>query len=162
MSVHTNADLRLADGFAVESLEGRLGEVEEVWFGPDDEPQALAVHRRDGRRGLLLADGVASVEPEERTVFARPGHRLLELAAPRMAADGLLTASWTAAEQPLPPLEKRRSRLLPRPHVPATPSPSEQPLWKQIAILYVGIGLVVCIVMLLAFLAAWAWTGSAT
>ena len=161
MSVHTHADLRLADGFAVESLQGRLGEVEEVWLGPDDEAQALVVHRRDGRRGLLLAHGVATVEPEERTVFARPGHRLLELGAPKMAADGRLTASWTAAEHPLPPLEKPRSRLLPRLHAPAA-SPSELPLWKQIAILYVGVTLVVCIVTLLAFLIAWAWTGSAT
>lgn len=161
MSVHTHADLRLADGFAVESLQGRLGEVEEVWLGPEDEPQALVVHRRDGRRGLLLEEGVASVEPDEKVVYARPDHRLLELGAPRMAADGRLTASWTAAENPLPPLEDPRSRLLPALHMPAA-SPSELPLWKQIAILYVGIGLVVCVVMLLAFLIAWAWTGSAT
>jgi hypothetical protein len=161
MSVHTHADLRLADGLAVESLQGRLGEVEEVWLGPDDEPQALVVQRRDGRRGLLLADGVASVEPEEGAVFARPGHRLFELAAPKMTADSRLTASWTAADNPLPPLEQQRSRLLPRLHMPDA-TPSEQPLWKQIAILYVGIGIVVCVVMLLAFLIAWAWTGSAT
>ena len=157
MSVRTHADLRLADGFRVESLQGRLGEVEEVWLGPDDEPQALAVHRRDGRRGLLLADAVASVEADERTVFVRPGHRLLELGAPRMAADGRLSASWTAVGEPLPPLEDDHARLL---HLPA--APREQPLWVQIAVLYAGIGIIVGVVLLLAFTIAWAWTGSAT
>ena len=160
MSVRTHADLRLADGFRVESLEGRLGEVEEVWLGPDDEPQALVVHRRDGRRGLLVADAVSSVEQHERAVFVRPGHRLLELGAPRVVEHGRLTASWSAPGELLPPLEDEHPALLHLPHLPA--APGERPLWVQIAVLYVGIGAVVVLVLVLAFVIAWAATGSAT
>jgi hypothetical protein len=81
--VATVAQRALLDctGFRVVGPDGPVGRVVEAWLGPDDEPAALAVRHEDGRRGLLLALDVESVDPENRSVRARAGSRILELTA---------------------------------------------------------------------------------
>jgi hypothetical protein len=64
-----------------------VGFVGEVWLGPGDEPKAFAVRTTEGRHGLLLADDVLALSPEDETVVLRPGARLLELQPPRLGSD---------------------------------------------------------------------------
>jgi hypothetical protein len=143
--------------FVVESAEGDLGRVEEVWLGPADEPQALAVRLRDGSRALLLAQDVIAVDREHRWVVVDPSPELLELDAPRLDGDGSgrLAASWTTTgavvhpepPQPLAGLHRRLSRHVPR--------AAERPLWQLIAILYTSLTVIVLAVVGLVFLVSW-------
>src|SRR2546428_8109428 len=84
------------EDFVVESADGPIGRVEEIWLGPTDEPQALAVRMKAGNHALLLDQDVLAVDREHRWVVVRPNPELLELAAPRLdrSRDGKLAASW--------------------------------------------------------------------
>jgi hypothetical protein len=158
------------EGYTVETAEGPLGHVEEVWLGPHDEPLALAVRTTDGRRALLLGEQVRTVERDYRWVVTQPWPALLELDAPRLAsASGeggrRIVARWQTTgapllapvPRPLGPL----SRLLAKPAVPAPSEPAERSLWQVVAILYGALALIVAIVIALAFLIPWLVTGAA-
>jgi hypothetical protein len=156
-------ELRASDGFRVETPRGRLGVVEEVWLGEHGAPQALAVRTVDGRHGLLLAEEIAAVHPdEERVVVEEP--TLLELEPPRLdgdRADGTgerLSASWTTTGDVLPLPEPPTRLHLPFAHARLdAPAPSvfvERPLWQTVAILYGSIALLAALLIGLTFLLA--------
>jgi hypothetical protein len=138
-----------SDGFRVETPKGRLGIVEEVWVGADDEPEALAVRTVDGRHGLLLADEVDAVLAEEKQIVVEEPH-LLELDAPRLddkpeGAPGL-TASWATTGEVLTVFEPRTSSAAER-----VEALSEGPIWRSVAILYGGIAFLVVLLITLTF-----------
>jgi len=162
------------DGFRLESAEGLLGWVEETWRDAAAEPAALAVRTIDGRRALLLADGVIGVSADTEAVFARPGAVLLELAAPRVELirldDGHVasaSATWATTgdlvEPPPPPGPIRSALLARRPWRLARPSsaPAERPLWLVIATLYTAIAVMTGLFIAAAFLVAYLVTGRA-
>src|SRR5437763_597796 len=103
-TVRRSEALRGCEGYRVEMPERRVGLVEELWLGLDDEPAALAVRTRDGAHGLLLAEDVAVVSDETGNVVMRPGARLLELQPPRLDLGGtapVLAASWATTGETL-------------------------------------------------------------
>lgn len=149
------------DGFYVENAGRPLGWVEETWLGPDGEPAALALHLVDGRRGLLLARDVAQIEAERERILARDGASVLELGAPHLVADG--SAAWeTTGAVVEPPAE---GTLLPqavlalRPWKLRAPRSSE---WHAFPLLLVGIGTLIALEILIAFVVAYLVTGHAT
>jgi hypothetical protein len=161
-----------SDGFRLESTEGLLGWVEEAWLGPSREPTALAIRTIDGRRGLLVAGQIETVDPESELVVMHRGGRLLELDVPQVdtaSVDGtpIVIASWQTTgkvlEPPLPPGPVRRALLALRPwRLAPPPSPeAERPLWQLVAVLYTSLALIVTLVTGLAFLVARLVTGSA-
>jgi hypothetical protein len=158
--VETHAELRDTDGFLVESPEGDLGWVEEVWLSETGEPKALAVRTADGRHGLLLERDVVSVDRERRWVVVPEKPKLLELDVPRVAGgDGApLAASWatTGANLDVTP---RPHRLWHVPYRPAEPKPArrrrkDRPVWQGIALLLVTIAFLVGFTTALAFIIA--------
>ncbi len=155
----TTRGLHDALDFVVESADGAVGRVEEIWLGAGEEPQAVAVRMKDGSRALLLEEDVLAVDRERRWVVARPGADLLELELPRLASrdgDGHLAASWSTTGTVLHPHERapvpmgRRSRLT-----------TDRPLWQVVAILYTAVGFVVVLVVALVFVIARLVVGSA-
>jgi hypothetical protein len=155
-----------ADGFIVESSDGELGWVEEVWLGERNEPRALAICTGDGKRGLILAEDVLAVDPDHEWVVVRPQPKLLELAPPRLArADGgsVAASSATTGETIMPsPTRLPRSVRRRVAHVAeAGPEGTEPPMWKTLATLYVGIAFLAAFMMTLAFLVARLVTGAA-
>jgi hypothetical protein len=170
----TTRDLRSCEGFRVESSECSIGCVEETWFGPSGEGEAVAVRTTDGRRALLLARDVLAVSAQQASVVAVPDVRLLELDGPRIQAvrgDGgrsRLAASWTkTGAVPVPPPRSgplRRVALgLGRMQVRSTSRGGagvERPIWQVIAVLYGGIALLIGSVIALSFLVADLVTGS--
>ncbi len=76
--VHTT-DLHDTEGFDLESADGAIGRVEEIWLGPGEEPQALAIRMTDGSRALLLDEEVVAVDREHHWVVVGPHPELLEL-----------------------------------------------------------------------------------
>lgn len=169
----TRDELRECDGFAVESPEGQIGWVEEVWLGAADEPSALAVRTIDGRHGLLLSGDVVSVAPEHEWVVVSSDTRLLELDVPRVEAesDGRVAASWstTGAQLSPPPRPgalgrsvRRFSRLASaRTLAPEGEADLEPPLWLIVAVLYSSLAFIVAFVITLAFVIAHVVTGQA-
>jgi hypothetical protein len=148
------------EDFMVESAEGPVGRVEELWLGPTGQPQALAVRMRDGRRALLLDEDVRAVDRERRWVVVRPEVDLLELDVPRIqrGKDGRPAASWAttgAVVHPDPPRRLPRLRLV-VPH----PAVAKRPFWQQIAILYAALTAIVCVGIGLVFLISWAVGGA--
>src|ERR1051326_4468394 len=79
-------------GFTVESPDGEIGSVEEVWLGEHDEPRALTVRTGDGKRALVLAEEVVEVDADHEWLVVRGHPRLLEL-APTEVRDEETTAS---------------------------------------------------------------------
>jgi hypothetical protein len=67
------------EGYTVESADGSIGWVEEVWLGERRTPQALAMRTVDGTRALLLAEQVAAVDHEHSCVVVDADLRLREL-----------------------------------------------------------------------------------
>lgn len=167
----TNARLRETDGFVVESPDGDLGWVEEVWVGEANEPAALAVRTADGRHGLLLGEDVLAVDRENRWVVVPAEPDLLELDVPRlttMRERGAirLAASWTTtgALLPVSPRRHRRSRFPSHPSKATPPAPTEsleRPLWQPVGLLIVSLVLIVALVITLAFVVARLVTGAA-
>jgi hypothetical protein len=160
----TDQRLRDTDGYTVESPDGKLGRVEEIWLGPTNEPLALAVRTADGGRALLLGDEVLSVDREYRWVVVGSRPTLLELDAPRLTRgdgvgnDSRIAASWTTTGAVLPaPAARRPPPGLPRwlrRAQPAQQALAERPLWQTIAILYAVIALIVALVIVAAYAVA--------
>lgn len=154
----THVELHDTDGFLVESPDGDLGWVEEVWLAESGEPKALAVRTADGRHGLLVEEDVLAVDRERRWVVVAEKPRLLELAAPRVAGGGggELAASWATTGSDLE-VTPRPHRLWHVPYRPAEPkSPArrrrkERPVWQGIALLLVTIAFLVGATTALAF-----------
>jgi hypothetical protein len=145
--------------FVVESPDGAVGRVEEVWLGPEGEPQAVAVRTTDGNRALLLEEDVLAVDRERHWVVARAGADLLELEAPRLAsrdAEGHLAASWSTTGTVLHPHEPT-----PVPAASRSRQTTDRPLWQVIAILYGWVGFVVALVIALVFVISALVAGSA-
>jgi len=169
-----NRDLRQCDGFRVESPEGLIGWVEEVWLGVRNEPLALAVKRTDGRRGLLSADDVAAVVSEDQWVIVSSQPALLELDAPRLEAldsgsDSRVVASWATTGAALPPPTEpgtfRRAAFAFRLRRPLRTVDAqvgaEPPILPAVAFLLGGIFLTVAAVITLAFVVSYLVTGHA-
>ncbi|SRR6266542_6670133 len=160
--------LEESEGYTVESPNGSIGWVEEVWRGERSEPHALAMRTIDGTRALLLAEQVATVDREHGWVVVEPDPRLRELDPPRLTAggNGRLTASWTTTGKTLErPATVARLPLLLRLRLASTQrSPAtgaEWPLWKTVAVLYSTIALLLVVMITLSFTIAWAVTGTA-
>ncbi len=164
--------LRAADGFLVESSDGDVGWVEEVWLGDGDEPRALALQTLDGRHALLRVEDVLAVDPVERWVVVPPGQELLELDAPRVRTEnGNVVASWGTTGAVLPaPSEPKWNWPLHLPHRhphrhPRLEAASRRvrrwPPWVAIAALYGALALILALVMTLAFVVARLVTGTA-
>jgi hypothetical protein len=170
----TERDLSRSEGFSVESPEGPIGWVEEVWLGLQDEPRALAVKLIDGRRGLLAVSDVTAVVPDQSWVVVPSRPPLLELDAPRLEAgdgsdDSRLVASWatTGAALPPPPAPGTSRRrpfargLRPPRRAVDGEADTDRVVWHAVAVLYTGILLVVTTVITLAFLASYLVAGRA-
>jgi hypothetical protein len=162
-----NAELYGTEDFAVESADGRIGRVEEVWLGPDDEPEALAIRTVDRRRALLLSEEVRNVDREYRWIVVRPEPTLLELDAPRLApveSDGGLrvAASWETTGARITARPPRRLEWLLRGAAPTRRlRRGERPVWRAVAILYGSVALAALVLTALAFLIPLFVTGSA-
>jgi hypothetical protein len=170
----TDKELRETDGFVVESSDGDVGWVEEIWLGEASEPRALAVQTTDGRHALLLGEDVVTVDREQRWVVVSPESKLLELAAPRLRVNGdagrpdlRMTALWATTGAALD-VEGRPSwhwRLrLPRRRQPTRTLPHlslKRPVWQSVALLLVVLAFIVSFVITLAFAVARLVTGSA-
>jgi hypothetical protein len=168
-TTETRESLRNTDGFVIESPDGDLGWVEEVWIGEESEPEALAIRTIDGRHGLLLGDAVLAVDRENHWVVVPAEPPLLELASPHLTGtsegrDGtVLKASWETTGRHLSPvprrprffryLERRLRRRRRRTH-------HERPLWQAVATLVSTLILAVIVVVALAFLIADLVTGA--
>jgi hypothetical protein len=146
------------EDYVVESADGAVGRVEEVWLGDTAEPRALVVRMKDGRHALLLDEDVLTVDREHRWVVVGSEPALLELDAPRLASsDGRLVASWSTTGAVVHPEPRSRpSGLLQAARAPR----AERPLWQQIVMLYAAVGLVVALVIALVFASAWVVSGA--
>lgn len=155
------------DGFVVESTEGDLGWVEEVWVGEGNEPGALAVRTTDGRHGLLLSKDVLAVDREYHWVVVRSEPELLALDNPRMLdADegdggGHIAASWKTTGEVFRLAPRRRRWRVPFLRRKARSGHGEPPLWRAIAVLLSSIAFLVVLIATLAFLIAWLVAGEA-
>jgi hypothetical protein len=158
------------DGFGVYTPAGLVGWVEEMWLDGSDEPRAFALRLVDGRRGLLLADGVEEIVREQRSISVSSGVRMLELEPPHLdvGADGdaWLTASWrttgAALEPPEPPGQIQQVRLgLHRPVVPAAQAVKPpRPIWEILVLMYPALAVVALLLIGIDFLVAYVTTGS--
>jgi hypothetical protein len=165
------ADLRDTDGFVVESPNGEVGWVEELWLGEGDEPRALAVQTVDGRHALLRADDVEAVEREQHWVVVRDGQELLELGLPRITtSNGRIVAVWETTGAVLRAPSEPSWHLPHGPHHEPHPHPGlaaagrrirRWPAWVSIAILYSSLLLIGAALIAVAFLVSWLVTGSA-
>jgi hypothetical protein len=152
--VHTT-DLRGTEDFVVESADGEIGRVEELWLGADEEPQALAVCMTDGSRALLLAEDVAAVDREHRWVVVGLHPELLELDAPRLeSTGGRPTASWATTGTVVHPEPPSRPGVL-QAFRRRVPNMDERPLWQLVATLYAAVALIVVFVIALVFVVSW-------
>jgi hypothetical protein len=122
------------DGFRVDAPGGRIGWVEEMWLDDEGGTTAAVVRLANERRGLLVHDDIDEILPEQRTVAARPGARLLELDPPHLGAGahGALEASWTTSGRALALPE-----LQPAPA--ARSAGGESSLVTSVAVLYAGL-----------------------
>jgi hypothetical protein len=156
----THVELHDTDGFLVESPDGDLGWVEEVWLSEGGEARALAVRTADGRHGLLLDEDVLTVDRERRWVVVPEKPRLLELAAPRVTGGdgGALAASWatTGSDLDVTPRPHRLWHIPYRPAEPKAPARrrKDRPVWQGIALLLVTIAFLVGATTALAFVIA--------
>lgn len=145
--------LAAADAYRVLAAHGRVGTVEEIWFGPGEEALALVVRVADGRRGLLLAEHVAGVSPEDRSLTIAEDASLLRLDPPHLDASTtgeLPAASWRVSGDALE-LGSRPSRLRPRSAVAPTVS-AERPVWLTLLVMVGTLTVVVCVLIALDFL----------
>jgi hypothetical protein len=149
------ASLQGTDGYTVESPDGDVGTVEEIWLD-DGGPCALAVRVEDGRHALLLAQDVVAVDREHRWVVVSENARLLELDAPRLASDdGKVTASWSTTGGQVPVARPPRRRATGSSLQRAEPAAVvERPLWQIVAMLYAALLVIVAFVIALSFTVA--------
>jgi hypothetical protein len=172
MATAPELELRGTDGFVVESPEGGLGFVEEVWLDDHGQPHALAVTTTDGRHGLLLRDEVVAVDQENRWVVVGHSPTLLELQPPRIE-EGVegggqpLVARWETTGEVVPapprrpPLGGVASRLAAAVRKRVGFARRDVPPVYAIAVLLVSLALIVATVTALVFLAAKLITGGA-
>jgi hypothetical protein len=161
--------LERTEDFVVESTDGDLGWVEEVWVAEANEPGALAVRTTEGRHGLLLAEDVLAIDREYRWVVVRPEATLLELDSPRMSTEregadvGRVSASWsTTGEVFRAAPRRRRSRSAFRRRRSKAASTDREPrLWRAVAALLSFIALLVVVVVALAVVIPWLVAGAA-
>jgi hypothetical protein len=171
MATAPELELRGTDGFVVESPEGGLGSVEEVWLDDQGQAHALAVTTNDGRHGLLLRDQVVAVDEENGWVVVGRSPMLLELQPPRVqeAPEGAgqpLVARWetTGEVMPAPPRHPPlggASRLAAAVGKRAGFARRDVPPIYAIAVLLVSLALIVATVTALVFLVAKLVTGGA-
>jgi hypothetical protein len=154
-------ELRGTEDYAVETPDGSIGRVEEIWLGPAGDPQALAVRTTDGAHALLLDEDVVTVDREHRWVVVGEHPALLELAAPQVVSgNGGFAAQWTttgAVVHPEPSARLVGFRAAVQRHAPHL---AVRPLWQQIAILYAAVTFIVLFAVALVFFVAWVATGS--
>lgn len=156
--------LAVADGYRVLAAQGRVGDVEEIWFGEREEPLALVVRLTDERRGLLLADDVAGVSPDDRSLTMASGARVLHLDPPHLETtdDGRLAASWRATDTALalPEAHPRLRGLIPSsaPH-PVGAVTRERPLWRTVLVMLCTLAVIVGALIALDFFFAYVITG---
>jgi hypothetical protein len=156
--VHT-PDLQDTEGFDLESAEGAIGRVEEIWLGSGEEPQALAIRMRDGGRALLLDEDVVAVDREHHWVVVGPHPGLLELDAPRLASTGCRpVASWATTGAVIHP-ERPSTPGVPQAFRRRMPNMDERPLWQLVATLYAAVALIVVFVVALVFVVSWIAAG---
>jgi hypothetical protein len=172
MAVAHGLVLSGTDGYHVESADGEVGWVEEVWIGDRGEPRALALQTTDGRHALLRVEDVEAVERRQRWVVVRAGQELLELAAPRIRkADGRIVAVWETTGRSLrAPSEPEWHVPIHLPHRKRRAHPPvgttgrqdrDWPTWLSLAVLAAGIVVIGSTMMVLAFVIAKVVTGSA-
>jgi hypothetical protein len=156
------------EGYTIESPEGSIGWVEEVWLGEGRTPRALALRTVDGTRALLLPEQVAAIDHDHGWVVVAVDLRLRELDPPRLTAgsNGRLTASWTTTGRTLErPASVARLplaiRLRPARTSRRPAAETEWPIWKAVAVLYCTIALLLALMITLAFTIAWGVTGTA-
>jgi hypothetical protein len=156
--VHTT-DLHDTEGFELESADGAIGRIEEIWLGPSEEPQALAIRMTDGSRALLLQEEVVAVDRERHWVVVGPHPELLALDAPRLeSTGGRPAASWATTGALIHPeplstpgvLQAFRHRV---------PNMDGRPLWQLVATLYAAVALIVVFVVALVFVVSWIAAG---
>jgi hypothetical protein len=156
--VHT-IDLHDTEGFDLESAEGAIGRVEEIWLGPGEEPQAVAIRMTDGSRALLLDEGVVAVDRDHHRIVVRPHPGLLELDPPRLeSTGGRPVASWATTGAVIhlePPSTPRVQQAFPR----QVPNMDERPLWQLVVTLYAAVALIVVVVVALVFVVSWIAAG---
>jgi hypothetical protein len=156
--VHTT-DLHDTEGFDLESADGAIGQVEEIWLGPGEEPQALVIRLTDGSRALLLDEDVVAVDREHHWVVAGPHPGLLELDAPRLeSTGGRPAASWSTTGAVIHPELPSTPRVLPA-FPRRVPNMEERPLWRVVATLYAAVALIVVLVVALVFVVSWIAAG---
>jgi hypothetical protein len=172
MAVANGLGLSGTDGYHVESADGEVGWVEEVWVGDRGEPFALALQTTDGRHALLRVEDVQAVERRHHWVVVRTGQELLELAAPRLRrGDGRLVAVWETTGRSLRapsepewhvPIHLAHRKRRPHPPLEATARQDKDlPTWLSLAVLAAGIVVIGSTMMVLAFVIAKVVTGSA-
>jgi hypothetical protein len=153
-----------SDGYRVLSAAEQLGWVEELWLGAADEPVAAVVRLADERRGLVIAEDVAAVAPDERSLTLAPAARLIRLDPPHVEhlADGMSSATWRATGEVLQlPAEPRHEGPAPVDRLESGQSARrERPVFLTIATLYLVLGGIVGLVIGLDILLAYLVAGS--
>lgn len=169
----TQPGLERSDGYHVEAGNADVGLVEEVWLGDDGAAHALAIRTATGEHGLLLAEDVAVVDPDQQRVAMREGARLRALEPPRLVAepDGSvqLHASWATTGRSLPLPEPHApgtlSEYIPRPHLPQRSATAPRSELRAFAVsvgtLYAFLVFLAAALIGLDFLVAWLVTGHA-
>lgn len=159
--------LAACDSFRVYGPTGLLGWVEEIWLGAHEEPAAVVVHLRDGRRGLLMAGDVVNVAPDDEALTAGAEARLLQLDSPHLqpGANGVPIAAWQASgeELELPESGRVRDLLAPFRRPPAAPEPpptAVRPVWQTIGVMYLMLSVLACVGIGLGYLIPYLVTGA--
>jgi hypothetical protein len=151
---HANDRLREVEGFRVESPDGELGWVEEIWVGNDDEPCALAIQTTNGRHALVLGNEVVAVHRDRHWLVVVPrAAALRELAPPHVVTSD-------EDDPARRPRMWRRGAARPQPQHAAAEIGGERPLWKIVALLYLSIAAFVALLIGFVFLVAWLVTGT--
>lgn len=155
----------------MESADGDVGWVDQLWLGEDGDVRALAVRTVDGRHGLLPREAVEAVDRENRWVVISPGEELLELAPPRVTGADGHEATWqTTGAVISAPSEPPWRWPLHLPHLGTHRHPYLEalsrrvrrwPPWLAVAALIGALTFLLALMMTLAFIVARLVTGEA-
>jgi hypothetical protein len=167
-----NQLLRDVEGFRVESPEGELGWVEEIWVDEEREPHAVAIQTKNRRHALVLCEEVVAVHRDQRWIVVQPRAALRELAPPQLVTSGdngsrgRIEASWATTGSVLtaPARRPRLSARRPTLRSARQEAPEigrERPFWQVVALLYLSIAAFVGLVVAFAFVVAKLITGAA-
>jgi hypothetical protein len=85
--VASSVEQHLADtgGFTVESPDGEVGSVEEIWWDERHEPRVLAIRTVDGSLGVVGVADVVSIDPDHDWVVVRTSPTLVKPTPARIA-----------------------------------------------------------------------------